>query len=76
MKTTLATLSALLTYANAIQITQDQNSARFERWTQQFNRSYKSQTERQERLSNWLQNDAAYAAINSNRENTFTVGHN
>jgi hypothetical protein len=33
MKNTLTTLGALLTYANAIQITQNQNQARFERWT-------------------------------------------
>ena len=78
MRSIVASFAALLTYSQALQLSNEQASdnARFEAWAAEHNRSYQSVTERAERFANWQVKDAAYKALNANPEHTFTVALN
>lgn len=68
---------ALAAYASAIQL--DQTSGidnEFNAWASKYNKSYKNNNERRERMNNWAKSQQQIAHINANLANTFQVGHN
>lgn len=72
-------LLALVAYAEAqktINRTPNPDTQRFMMWAAQNNRVYTSYAEARGRQEQWARNDAAFAALNADHENTFTVGHN
>jgi len=45
-------------------------------WAAENNKSYTGYQEYQARFGEWMKNDATIMSINSNPQNTFTLGHN
>ena len=68
---------ALVAYASAIQLDQTTSiDTEFNAWASKYNKSYKDNNERRERMNNWAKNQEQIAHINANRAHTFQVGHN